>query len=317
MPGRNFQQCFFAANSLYYVQSGSAILSLNESVTTVKSGEVVLIKQHSKLDIQKLKSKDGTDFRSIIFYLFPDFVTAFIKQTRTIKSQTDSIPASIIHLGKHLHLKDFFESLLPLFEKKRLVITMVFSQYAKARPGTAWAIPFSAKIQSNEGLLREVKFLSEAEGMRGGCISIRKDGQAWEAWSVIGLLLNNKTVAPVKRKELLKWWEEHLKKDPNFQYLQPNDYRIGKENSCLNKVGLLNVPWVKVINKKDEPLLDKFDFLLATATRPNLPNYPTSAQIAENVVGDQQRNYFRNNYKHKITTWQDEKVLSLLPAKNR
>ncbi len=115
-----FRNVFFAANSLYYVESGSATFTSNGSVARVKSGEVILIKQHSKLDIQKFKDKDGKDFKSIIFYLFPDFVTDFIKQAKEVKSQAPTINANSLNLGRHQLLKRFFESLLPLFENKLL-----------------------------------------------------------------------------------------------------------------------------------------------------------------------------------------------------
>lgn len=115
-----FKDVYFAANSLYYVESGSAILhTLNERIT-IKKGEIVLIKQHSKLNIQKFKDKEGNDFKSIIFYLFPDFVTEFLKQTKQNKIQSNILSSSIIHLGKHTHLKIFCESLLPLFDKQQL-----------------------------------------------------------------------------------------------------------------------------------------------------------------------------------------------------
>ncbi|MBS1586700.1 MAG: hypothetical protein JSS82_14285 [Bacteroidetes bacterium] len=110
-----FKNVFFAANSLYYVESGSTVLSSSNSIVKAKTGEVVLIKQHSKLDIQKFRDKNGKDFKSIIFYLFPDFISDFIKQTKEIKNQPETIPLDVIHLGKDKLLKDFFESLLPLF----------------------------------------------------------------------------------------------------------------------------------------------------------------------------------------------------------
>jgi len=117
-----FKDVYFAANSLYYVETGSAIIRSKEWEVKIKKGEIALIKQHSKLDIQKFKDEDGKDFKSIIFYLFPDFVTEFVKQTKEIekiKNQPKPVTADIIHLGKHQLLKKFSESLLPLFENKQ------------------------------------------------------------------------------------------------------------------------------------------------------------------------------------------------------
>jgi len=112
-----FKDVYFAANSLYYVESGSAILYINDKQLTIKKGEICLIRQHTKLDIQKFKDDNGEDFKSIIFYLFPDFVTAFIKQGK--KGTSGVFADEIIHLGEHLPLKLFCESLLPLFDAKK------------------------------------------------------------------------------------------------------------------------------------------------------------------------------------------------------
>ncbi len=115
-----FRDVYFAANSLYYVESGSAILYSNNNEVTIKKGEIALIRQHSKLDIQKIKDKNGKDFKSIIFYLFPDFVTEFVRKTKSTKDPVNSITSDVIHLGKRLSLRKFCESLLPLFETDKL-----------------------------------------------------------------------------------------------------------------------------------------------------------------------------------------------------
>jgi AraC family transcriptional regulator, exoenzyme S synthesis regulatory protein ExsA len=115
-----FKQVYFASNALYYVESGSAVLHSDKDKVSIKKGEIAIIKQHSRLDIQKFKDKNGRDFKSIIFYLFPDFVTEFIKKTKQTKNQTSAIMSNIIHLGQQPSLKDFSESLLPLFENKEL-----------------------------------------------------------------------------------------------------------------------------------------------------------------------------------------------------
>jgi AraC family transcriptional regulator, exoenzyme S synthesis regulatory protein ExsA len=114
-----FRNVYFASNALYYVEAGSAVLYSGKEKVRIQKGEIALIKQHSRLDIKKMKDKNGSNFKSIIFYLFPDFVTAFSKQTKQEKEIT-SITANIIHLGKQQSLKAFSESLLPLFENKQL-----------------------------------------------------------------------------------------------------------------------------------------------------------------------------------------------------
>jgi len=114
-----FKDVYFAANALYYVDTGSATFYGDGKKMEIKEGEIVLIRQHSKLDIKKHKGSGNKDFRSIIFYLFPDFVTEFIKEKKAKAGKIDFPELNLIHLGKNKGLKDFCESLLPLFEKQQ------------------------------------------------------------------------------------------------------------------------------------------------------------------------------------------------------
>jgi AraC-like DNA-binding protein len=115
-----FKDVYFAANSLYYVEAGSAVLHSGTNEIKIKKGEIAIIKQHSKLDIRKFKDKDGSDFKSIIFYLFPDYVAEFAKKVRHANDSHNSISKDIIHLGRQTSLKDFSESLLPLLELQQV-----------------------------------------------------------------------------------------------------------------------------------------------------------------------------------------------------
>jgi AraC-like DNA-binding protein len=115
-----FRDVYFASNALYYVESGGAVLHTDKDEVHINKGEIAIIKQHSRLDIQKIKDKNGSDFKSIIFYLFPDFVMDFSKQAKLANDKMTSITAGIIHLGKQQSLKAFSESLLPLFENLQL-----------------------------------------------------------------------------------------------------------------------------------------------------------------------------------------------------
>lgn len=113
-----FSDVYFAVNSLYYVESGSSQIDAGNETVKVAKGEVCLIRKHSKVNIRKFKDKDGSDFKSIIFYLFPDFITDFIKQRKAVKTSSTAIAdVPFIHLKKQQSLKEFCESLLPLFEK--------------------------------------------------------------------------------------------------------------------------------------------------------------------------------------------------------
>ncbi len=115
-----FKDVYFAAASLYYVEAGSAVLHSGTNEIKIKKGEIAIIKQHSKLDIRKFKDKNGSDFKSIIFYLFPDYVAEFAKTVRHAKDPHNSVAKDIIHLGMQKSLKDFSESLLPLLELQKI-----------------------------------------------------------------------------------------------------------------------------------------------------------------------------------------------------
>jgi AraC family transcriptional regulator, exoenzyme S synthesis regulatory protein ExsA len=115
-----FRDVYFSANSLYYVESGTAILYCGNDEVTLKKGEIALIKQHSKINIRKIKNnRENKDFQSIIFYLFPDFITEFLKGKNYVNNRFANSEKSIIRLGKKAHLKEFSESLLPLFINRK------------------------------------------------------------------------------------------------------------------------------------------------------------------------------------------------------
>jgi len=121
-----FRDVYFSANSLYYVQAGSAILYYGNTEVTLKTGEMALIKQHSKINIQKIKDKkENKDFQSVIFYLFPDFITEFLKNKKEFKNKSANSEKSIIQLGKKSQLKTFSESLLPLFNNSKSDKTVI------------------------------------------------------------------------------------------------------------------------------------------------------------------------------------------------
>ena len=111
-----FEDVYFAANSLYYVQSGSADIVSGEVINRVSKGEIVLIKQNSKLDIRKYKDANGVDFSSVILYLFPDFVSEYLKSSK-VKRTGAAAFGDVISLGKQPQFQRLCNSLLPLFSK--------------------------------------------------------------------------------------------------------------------------------------------------------------------------------------------------------
>lgn len=113
-----FQDVYFSANALYYVQSGKAVLMSDHEQIVVRPGEVALITQHSKLAIQKLKATEtDANFTSIILYLLPEVVFEFLRKTKIPPLQTDYSQNHIIALGEQRSFQTFAASLLPLFHQ--------------------------------------------------------------------------------------------------------------------------------------------------------------------------------------------------------
>lgn len=110
-----FRDVYFAASSLYHVERGAAVMRCGDEELRVEEGEVVLIKQHTVLDIRKLKGKGGEDFRSIIFFLLPDFVEDFLKGKR-VDVSTDMDDRNIIRSGDSEPFAALCRSLIPLFD---------------------------------------------------------------------------------------------------------------------------------------------------------------------------------------------------------
>lgn len=113
-----FRDVFFSANAVYYVSTGSAVLRSPHGEVRLAEGEVALIAQYAKLDIQKSKAADGSDFRSVIFYLFPDHVDAFLKKHAQGAAPEEEGPP-VIPLGLNAPLGELMRSLLPLFNAPR------------------------------------------------------------------------------------------------------------------------------------------------------------------------------------------------------
>jgi hypothetical protein len=179
-------------------------------------------------------------------------------------------------------------------EKRKNTYTMVFSSdcYSQGM-GKALLVPFKSQIKNLEELVIEAKELWKAESG----IADRISG----TWGAVGLLVNADSNIP---GDIVDGWKV-LEKRPEFK-------AIGQEHPCLSRDGLLMLHWVEDFNSKSAV---DFDFILATATLPNIEAYPTSQEIAEACVRNKYTQYFAENQKHGIITFQDEEILKLLHPK--
>jgi hypothetical protein len=180
---------------------------------------------------------------------------------------------------------------------------MVFSEelVRHGTMGTALAIPCKYRVDGVADLIHEVELLWAAE-----LNTTIPNGHVSSPWGSCCLLVN--PTKPLPREIHDKWLE----------YLQHEEWYGGlcrgiDEQPVINNQGFLAIPWPRC---QDGSNLD-LDCLIATVTDPTLVanRYPTAQQIATawcSMAGRPHLNYFLNNQKHKITTFQDKEILAYL-----
>lgn len=187
-----------------------------------------------------------------------------------------------------------------LGEKRKNTYTMVFSSdcYSKEM-GKALLVPFKNKIKNLDELIIEAKKLWKAEGGVENRIS--------GTWGAVGLLVNSDSNFPT---EIVDGWKSFYKgQEPEWK---PDFKAIGNEAASLSDNGILMLQWIEDV--ENNKAVD-FDFILATATLPNVGEYPTPEEIAQACLDNQYTDYFDKNQDHGITTFQDNEILKLIHSK--
>lgn len=185
------------------------------------------------------------------------------------------------------------------------IYTMTFSNSCRtAKQGTGFFVPFKqTPLTTFADLMNEVKETSIAEGMKGKLLS--KERGTENIWCCMGLLTNPKTVIKETEKALITQWSEKISEQGTLDISQ---FKIGREKPCIDKGGKLSLNWLSPVDKKDAEILDSYDLVIATATKPT--KYPSIKELSEKVKADTTRYYFIQNYKFGITTFQDIQVLN-------
>lgn len=189
---------------------------------------------------------------------------------------------------------------------KQKVFTMTFSNSCRGKNiGTGFVIPFSTNPLKNfDELLTEANEIAKAEGMDKTFITKNGDG----VWCILGLLINKKKISIADKTTLENYWQEQLKQDSDYADFNYTNFKLGSEQPCILQSGLLNIPWVVALNNKDQKEVDSYDFVIATATLPTGPKYPSVKTLAKNVIADTDRKYFIRNNESGIITFQDERI---------
>lgn len=196
---------------------------------------------------------------------------------------------------------------------KGSIYTMVFSTHCEKtqRLGTGHVIPFKNNpIEHLDVLICEARMMSKAEGME--CKFI---GGTNQIWATMGILINKHKVDLKTSGQILSRWVKKLRADGGGN--DTSEYRIGNEKLSINKKGELQIRWPTPVDRGDEKRIQEIDFLIAASTKPKYQQqgtvkYPTSTELAKSVRNDLNRCYFINNFKHNITTFQDNTVLNIL-----
>lgn len=182
--------------------------------------------------------------------------------------------------------------------------TMVFSSECEQtnKFGTAFVVPLKRnEIRSIKGIENQARFLSRAEGDSND--KLCKGNQ--DKWCTIGILFNPSFDKKLKLRFLTRW-HELLEKENGLKDYQ--DYKVGAEESILSEFGEIKLHWPKAIDMRNQKIIDEFNLILATCTKPNINAYPDIEELRKNVQSDD-RKYFFNNIANGITTFQDREIL--------
>lgn len=172
----------------------------------------------------------------------------------------------------------------------RNTVTMVFSKSCVSTNtlGQAKLVPFKRKIGST----------TELGAMAGAIIKAehKKDPQIkrfnW-TWGCLAILINPRTDRKVS-SQIRDYWSKQFGKK-----FDPQEFKVGKERSILNSNGELQFDW------KAE--YGDIDFVVVTATKPNISPIPASIELADYIRAD--KSYFSKNLEFGIKTFQDREIL--------
>lgn len=185
--------------------------------------------------------------------------------------------------------------------------------YAPATPlGRAKVVPCKQHVASLKDIVKEAAALWAAE--QNEEVQPPPTELHSAQWGCVGLLPNPQRDIP---GHLLEGWAQRVSRERSIRNGAKNydtvKYAVLSQ-AAIDELGLLQIPWPD--RSDDGGVLDGFDFLLATATKP-VPDpatgdyvSPTALAGAWNKAGN--ASYFHSNRKHGIETFQDREIVELL-----
>jgi hypothetical protein len=176
--------------------------------------------------------------------------------------------------------------------------TMILSNHPKTKFGNAYILPFKEILKNSRKLESQAFAMAAAEGLwKKHVPSLNKK------WGTVGLLINPK-LEESRNLEIIKERWTKIYYEYNFN---PYDYSIEKEPEIIDKNGFLKIEWTDEMNE--------FDFLIATLTVPNPKSLLDEEIIADRINETGYDEYFLNNYKNGIRSFQDEEIINKLNNK--
>jgi len=174
--------------------------------------------------------------------------------------------------------------------------TIIYSKHYGQIDSFGKLVKFKNQIFCQQGLIKQAIKLSIAEG-----ICTKENPRIYCDWGAIGLLLNPKIVN--QKTNLYKklsdiWTKTFLRR--NFS-LQENFKIFENDEPIIFENGLLNLNW--------EEEYEELDFLLTALTVPLPKNHDLTAfEIANKMSQNKYTDYFVNNKKSGILTFQDNEI---------
>lgn len=182
-------------------------------------------------------------------------------------------------------------------ESRKFTYSMVFSTDSKFKEkiGKGYFIPFKKALAPIE-IIEQGKKIINAEHNK--VVEFRRFN--W-GWGCLGLSINPKLMLEESKSikkvdSLLELWKSKF-----GNRFEPNHYKTNTEEPIMTSEGILKINW------QDDVLLD-YDFAIGTATKPELKAYPDSKKIATKMVINEYDEYFVNNRKSSIMTFQDIEI---------
>ncbi|MEX2477772.1 MAG: hypothetical protein WD357_05015 [Gracilimonas sp.] len=169
--------------------------------------------------------------------------------------------------------------------------SMVYSSACKLenKLGLGYLVPFKNISITVEEILRLSKRIIDAEHNK-----IKNLNRFNWGWGCLGIAFNPALDEDEKIMILDRW------KSKYGNGFNPKEYRVGNETPIITKTGKLLIDWMSQ--------LDNYDFVIGTATKPQLKEYPSPNKIAERMIVNEYDEYFRKNRQNLITTFQDDEI---------